>query len=511
MLRILAFVTLIACLPAAGRAGPLPEPDDCKPDPNDWPMLAHDALHTGCTAIGVERPYKTLWRWFDGRPWPMDQQPPARNRVVFFSNCQPVVADGLLYIGAMNGRLYALKADSGEVAWTQQTGRQITHTACVYGPHVVVNCTDGKVYAFDRKTGRPGWTVATGAPLYSAPVARGGRIYVAGRDRRVYAIHYNTGRVLWRAKVGDQCMTSPACDGEAVYVGTESGVAWAFAARDGSRLWRTALPASSMRHVWPVVAREAGVVIYRTMPLHGSSRLFGAIEQMLRAEPDLPWRELQKKIRRFFTDHPDHQTFFALECRTGRQRFVAPVAAIMRHQDTPTPPVIGPGGVCYVNYRTNRSGSFKGMSFGTSFSLDIGILDLKTGDVRTFAPKGTFSTFSIESGLDDSSAYALAGNWLVGSHTCHPGGRIGQINVKDHRQFGGVSDRWNYDRRPFPGGWGGHDRIYRKNQRVPLTDRGWNANIGMGYSSPVVVRGVVYSTHVSGSALVAIEGKAVRK
>lgn len=468
----------------------------------DWPMLAHDAAHTGYTAGGLEKPWKTRWRWIGEKVYALDEQPPEFNPVLFHRTAQPVLVEGILYLGALNGKLYAIRASDGQTLWSAKTGRQITHTACVVGPLVVVNGTDGRVHAFDRKSGAPAWTSETGAPLYSAPVAGDERIYVAGRDGFVHAFGTD-GKAAWTAPVDDMILMSPAYAGGVVYVGTESARAWAVDAKDGSKLWETQLQGSSTRHVWPVVTKET--VVFRTLPLHGSDVLFGALERIFKANAQVPWSELQPIVRKHLEDNPDHQTCFVLDRKTGKPRFTAPVGLISRHQDTPTPPVVAPDDTLYVNYRTNKTGSFKGFSFGTEFCPDIGILDLKSGDVRPFAPPGTYSSGVIAQCTDDACAFTMAGDWLIGAQNSHPGGRVGAIHVKDKREDGAIIARWNYDQQPFGGSWG-PPNLYKPGQRVPVTDHGFNANIGMGYAPPIVVGDTLYATHVSGSVLVAIQG-----
>ena len=60
----------------------------------DWPQLQCDAAHTGSSPDQPNPPYKLLWTRDLGEP-----MAPA---------CQPVVADGRLYVGTDYGNLYAL-------------------------------------------------------------------------------------------------------------------------------------------------------------------------------------------------------------------------------------------------------------------------------------------------------------------------------------------------------------------------------------------------------------------
>jgi len=63
------------------------------------------------------------------------------------------VADGVVYIGSGDDKVYALDATSGTKLWTFTTGGAVTSSPAVANGAVYVGSNDGKVYAFDLAGG----------------------------------------------------------------------------------------------------------------------------------------------------------------------------------------------------------------------------------------------------------------------------------------------------------------------------------------------------------------------
>jgi len=151
----------------------------------------------------------------------------------------PVVADGMVFAGTSDRRLYAFSAGCGSngrpcaPAWTGTVGGGIQYSSpAVGGGLVLVGAGDGVLYAFPQSCGsdgatcRPRWTFRAGASLAdSSPLVRGDVAYVAAD--RVYAVALATGKLLWtgpgRALTSTFGMTAPAASGGSVFVATVEG------------------------------------------------------------------------------------------------------------------------------------------------------------------------------------------------------------------------------------------------------------------------------------------------
>ena len=102
--------------------------------------------------------------------------------------CTASVADGLVYIGDVAGRLHCLDAETGQCYWVHETHSQ------VWGSTLVA---DGKVYFPTTKNlvvleaGRKKNVLAqvnVGAPIYASPVAANGTLYIASRTGWLWAV-----------------------------------------------------------------------------------------------------------------------------------------------------------------------------------------------------------------------------------------------------------------------------------------------------------------------------------
>ncbi len=112
----------------------------------------------------------------------------------------PAIADGVIYVGASDGSLYAVPAAcatgdaaSCEPLWRAHTGGSIAATPLLAGGRVYVASSDGLIYAFPAMCADPGgscpplWVGRTGGPLKEQPVVANGLAYVTSTDGYMYA------------------------------------------------------------------------------------------------------------------------------------------------------------------------------------------------------------------------------------------------------------------------------------------------------------------------------------
>jgi outer membrane protein assembly factor BamB len=117
--------------------------------------------------------------------------------------------DGALFIGADDGRIYALRPD-GSLRWSFVAQRDIRSSLGI--------APDGTVYAtsFDRNlyslapSGEVNWVLPTGGVIHSSPVVDAdGTVYFGSQDDHLYAVS-PAGKVLWTLDVGADIDSSVA-------------------------------------------------------------------------------------------------------------------------------------------------------------------------------------------------------------------------------------------------------------------------------------------------------------
>ncbi|MGC1120046.1 MAG: PQQ-binding-like beta-propeller repeat protein [Candidatus Methanofastidiosia archaeon] len=203
----------------------------------EWPMYQHDPQHSGYSACPAPDTAYVLWTYDAGSP------------II----ASPVVVGNTVYFPAL-GKMVALKADTGDMLWTQEVP-VAGSTPAVSGETIVVGTTLGFM-ALDTKTGESIWRQEI-SKLYpsdeffrSSPLIRDDKVYVAtgtnmrhlypGRGvgelplRNVICMDISTGEIVWKKDVYAEVSSSPAFSDDTLYVSSESCIALDL---DGNTKW----------------------------------------------------------------------------------------------------------------------------------------------------------------------------------------------------------------------------------------------------------------------------------
>lgn len=115
--------------------------------------------------------------------------------------------DGQLIIGAKNGQLIALNAQTGETLWQKQLSGSILSPSLITGSRILTVTNDGVLYANDFQTGQQLWSFNLPSTSLSirgnaVPVMLDGRtVAIATADAYVIAVDSITGIPVWQTKV----------------------------------------------------------------------------------------------------------------------------------------------------------------------------------------------------------------------------------------------------------------------------------------------------------------------
>ncbi len=162
------------------------------------------------------------------------------------------LAGDLVVIGDTANQLWALEADSGDVAARVDLGPVvddtfvpgIAATPTVTDDLVVVASTNGTVLAADPATLAARWTVDLGDPVYtSMAVTVDGTVgIVATAAGTVVALSLDGGEVVWEVDVGNSVYASPTITGDddaTVLALEEGGSLVGLDPANGDERWRT--------------------------------------------------------------------------------------------------------------------------------------------------------------------------------------------------------------------------------------------------------------------------------
>jgi eukaryotic-like serine/threonine-protein kinase len=134
-----------------------------------------------------------------------------------------VFDNGVIYVGAYDHNLYALRSDTGKFLWKYPSSDGIASSPYVYEDSVFIGSSDNQLYSLRRQNGRLNWKFETGGPIYSSPRADFDHVFFGSDDGFLYAVNVSSGRMAWKSKAHSRVRSSPCITGDRVYFGTEGG------------------------------------------------------------------------------------------------------------------------------------------------------------------------------------------------------------------------------------------------------------------------------------------------
>ena len=170
----------------------------------------------------------------------------------------PLVAEGLLFVAAENGFLYALDPENGDFdnrGWRRPRGQPQSLEPLVAGPAydpvnrmVLSPSEDGRLYGYAVDSGEEIWDapfeVAGGGEdqkIWSSPAVGtvDGRAmaWFGSHDRHIYAVNVSTGQEMWKYRTGGVVAGRPLLFDGMIIAGSFDKKLYALDARDGSYLW----------------------------------------------------------------------------------------------------------------------------------------------------------------------------------------------------------------------------------------------------------------------------------
>ena len=153
---------------------------------------------------------------------------------------QPLLADGVVYVGAGDGGFHAVDAASGVRKWRFAAKAKIRTGAALDGARVVFGSADHFVYALDRVDGREVWRFDSKAEIDGAPLVHDGHVFIGNRGPGLYSLAAATGKEEWRLFFwGSWVESTPVIDDGTLYIGSSDlGHVSAIDPANGHVRWR---------------------------------------------------------------------------------------------------------------------------------------------------------------------------------------------------------------------------------------------------------------------------------
>lgn len=183
-LRLLSIAALIVASPLAA----------VEPSPKAWPLFRNDTLASGVAQSTLPAEPKVLWKVtisggaFEGTP---------------------VIADGVVYLGDMDGTVYAWNLEDGKERWKHKVDSGFIAAPAVRDNLLYIGDIDGKFYALDIKTGKPKWTFSAEAEIDNGANFWKDKVLFGSQDANLYCLNAESGELVWKFTIGDQIRCMP--------------------------------------------------------------------------------------------------------------------------------------------------------------------------------------------------------------------------------------------------------------------------------------------------------------
>lgn len=160
----------------------------------------------------------------------------------------PIIQDSVVYVGSMDGRVYALHVSDGAQKWRSavtSNASMFTANPLIKNGVVYIGDYGGKCHAYRASDGAAIWTYDIPSPyrnINTTPILNGNTIYFASYDGKIYALDAATGTYKWAtASTGNPLTSGMSLVNGVIYVGASPKV-YAFDATNGSTKWVTPFP-----------------------------------------------------------------------------------------------------------------------------------------------------------------------------------------------------------------------------------------------------------------------------
>lgn len=187
---------------------------------------------------------------------------PATGRVIWTQDFDapvdgaPTVADGLVYVASRDARAFAVRADTGRLAWQLPGAPSPSSTIGGAGPAVTDRLAifpfgSAELVATLRRGGVRVWSATVAgqrrgrayagfSDITGDPVVEGGVVYAGSPAGRIAALDARSGERLWTASEGAMSPVWPV--GGSVFAVTDRGQLVRLDGSDGSVIWAVDLP-----------------------------------------------------------------------------------------------------------------------------------------------------------------------------------------------------------------------------------------------------------------------------
>ena len=151
------------------------------------------------------------------------------------------IAAGTVYVGTLDGYLYAINLENGGLKWKYQTSGEIKSSPTVFSNVVYFGDGMGVFHAVDAQTGEPIWTFEAEAEIISSANVAQDRLLFGSYDQYLYCLSAEDGSLAWKFETEGYVHGTPAIVNGAVVISGCDGYLRSINIADGVEQQKIAL------------------------------------------------------------------------------------------------------------------------------------------------------------------------------------------------------------------------------------------------------------------------------
>ena len=125
-----------------------------------------------------------------------------------------------------------------ELLWTFKAGDMIESTAAIVDNVVYLGALDGVLYAIDAQSGESMWTYTTESSIKSSPSYQNGVIYFGDGDGIFHAVDIATRKMKWQFQTEGEIISSANFLDDKVLFGSYDGFLYCLNSNSGDLIWK---------------------------------------------------------------------------------------------------------------------------------------------------------------------------------------------------------------------------------------------------------------------------------
>lgn len=139
----------------------------------------------------------------------------------------PCLADGVVYLSALDGAVYALDARSGWMVWRFRMNKGSVSSPYRHENSVYVGSADGNIYSIDANSAKENWHFKTSHQVSGSPIVYNDVVYCGSADGNIYALEMKNGRLRWKFTTGGPITSAPLLLNNVLYIGSADHLMYA--------------------------------------------------------------------------------------------------------------------------------------------------------------------------------------------------------------------------------------------------------------------------------------------